>query len=207
MLPAQASSLQNQPRLQFAFDAQEAGAENKNTNGLEELGAPPQAGEKYEEIADAIASLAAASKIKTPPVSPQALAPKLELLQSLHAGLQALAAFCRANATGVAPESVESLSRKVLDLRTSYEAWASDQTSKLPLMLQRPQPNGSGNARHKIVESLLEGLYETRKLAAQGGLYFERRLAQLLEQDLPKLRSQFESSGNAELQKILQRLA
>ncbi len=213
MLPAQASSLQNKPRIQFAFDSPEAAGTSTNSKGapgLDDLGvrvsATPEAAEKYEEIADAIASLAAASKIKTPPVSAQALAPKIELLHRLQTDLATLAVFCRANATGVSAETVESVGRRVSDLRMSYEAWASDQTSKLPLMLQRPS-NGSENARRKIVESLLDGLYETRKLAAQGGLYFERRLAQLLEQDVPKLRAQFSGNTDEKLQKILASMA
>lgn len=211
LLPAQAASLQNKPRLQFAFEQNEGAKEETAANHrarLEDLGvrvnAQAEPGEKYEEIADAIASLAAASTIKPPQVAAQALAPKLELLQRLHAGLQALAVYCRAN--GVAAENVESVDRKVHELHMSYEAWAADQNAKLPLMLSRPASGGE-NARRKIVEALLDGLYETRKLAAQGALYFERRLAQVLEQDLPKLRAQFRDTSNAELQKILEGIA
>lgn len=209
LLPPQAASLQNKPRLQFA-DQNDATPANTAHAALSELGvkisAAPEAPEKYEEIVDALASLAAATKIKTPPVALQALTPKFELLQRLHGGLQALAAFCRTNSTNVSAETVESIARKTLDLRMNYEAWASDQNTKLPLLLARPA-NGNENAERKIVESLLDGLYETRKLAAQGGLYFERKVAQLLEQDVPKLRAQFSGASAPELRKILDTLA
>ncbi len=208
LLPPQAASLQNKPRLQFA-EQNETTTANAATEGLNELGvritAAPEVTEKYEEIADALASLAAASKIKTPPVALPALAPKLELLQRLHGSLQTLAAFCRANSTNVSAETVEGVARKTFDLRMSYEAWASDQNTKLPLMLTRPA-NGNENAQRKMMESLLDGLYETRKLAAQGGLYFERKVSQLLEQEVPKLRAQFVSTSNSELRKILDTL-
>lgn len=208
LLPPQATSLQDKPRLQFAEPNEPAFAsaahENLNDLGVR-INIAPEAAEKYEEIADALASLTAATKIKTPPVTLQALAPKLELLQRLHGSLQTLAAFCRANSTNVSAETVETVARKTFDLRMSYEVWASDQNTKLPLVLARPT-NGNENAQRKMVESLLDGLYETRKLAAQGGLYFERKVAQLLEQDVPKLRAQFVSTPNSELQKILDTL-
>ena len=209
LLPPQAASLQSKPRLQFA-DQNEATPANTAHAALSDLGvkisAAPETSEKYEEIVDALASLAAATKIKTPPVALQALTPKFELLQRLHGGLQTLTEFCRANSTNVSAETVESIARKTLDLRMNYEAWASDQNTKLPLMLARPA-NGNENTERKMVESLLDGLYETRKLAAQGGLYFERKVAQLIEQDVPKLRAQFSGATAPELRKILDTLA
>lgn len=207
-LPAQAASLQAQPRLRFAEEHADAGRETKSPiseGTLHDLGlrvaVPSATTENYEEIADAIASLAAAGKIKPPVVSLQTVAPKLEMLGRIHEGLQKLAALARASATGVSAESVETVARKVRELHLSYEAWATDQTLKMPIMLQRPA-NGGDNARRKIVESLLDGLYETRKIAAQGSLYFERRLSQLLEQELPKLRVQFTGEHKEEAQKI-----
>ncbi len=216
VLTAPAATPQSRPRLQFAPEkdeavfAPQAAANNRNTAVWSDTGAKFTAvegtAEKYEEIADAIASLAAASTIKPPAVSAQALAPKLDLLRRTYEGLQSLAVFCQKNSTRVSAETVEALARKVLDLRTSYEAWVSDQSLKMPLLLQRPA-NGGDNARRKIVESLLDGLYETRKIAAQGSLYFERRLSQLLEQDLPKLRNQFSGAQDVELQKIWESMA
>lgn len=207
-LPAQAASLHAQPRLRFAEEHTVPGSESKNSfseGSLHDLGLrisePSATTENYEEIADAIASLAAAGKIKPPIVSPQTVAPKLEMLGRIHEGLQKLAALCRSSATGVSAEAVEIIARKVRELHLSYEAWTADQTLKMPIMLQRPA-NGGDNARRKIVESLLDGLYETRKIAAQGSLYFERRLAQLLEQELPKLRAQFTGEHKEEAQKI-----
>ncbi len=158
-------------------------------------------GESVEELASAIDGLIAASATKPLTAPAMAMAQKIESLRRIGRGLQELAGICRALSLAAPLANVEILLRKVLDLQVSCEAWQADQSVKLSFSLPRPAHAGAP-ARREIVESIVDSLYETRKIAVQGPIYFERRVTQLLEYDLPKLRQQFKEIENEEMRRV-----
>lgn len=160
-----------------------------------------ETGDGFEEVASAIDVLIAASSTKPPAAPAAALLLKIDSLRRINNGLQALAAICRSQSWAAPLAGVEGLGRKVLDLQASCEAWLADQSLKLSLALPRSSPAGPPQ-RREIVEAIVNSLYETRKIAVQGPLYFERRVKQLLEFDLPKLRQQLADIENEEMRKV-----
>jgi hypothetical protein len=158
-------------------------------------------GYNFEEVASAIDVLIAASEAK-PLVAPAAaMSHKIESLRRIGNGLQQLAGICRALALSAPLAGVENLARKVQDLQTSCEAWRSDRSVKLSFSLPRTSPAGTP-ARREIVDAIVDSLHETRKIAVQGPIYFERRVTQLLEYDLPKLRQQLKEIENEEMRRV-----
>ncbi|MGH7493239.1 MAG: hypothetical protein ACREOO_12730 [bacterium] len=158
-------------------------------------------GDNFEEVASAIDVLIAASEAK-PLVAPAAaMSQKIDSLRRIGSGLQDLAGICRALALAAPLADVENLARKVQDLQMSCEAWKLDQSVKLSFSLPRSSQTRTP-ARREIVDAIVDSLHETRKIAVQGPIYFERRLTQLVEYDLPKLRQQFKEIENEEMRRL-----
>jgi hypothetical protein len=151
----------------------------------------PASGASLEEIVEAIDGVVAASASKPLLAPPSVTALKIDSLRRAADGLQKIAAACRQASAAAEAEAAENLRRKAAELALSYEAWVNNHAVKLSLNL--PGPGQSNDQRKKILDSLLDGLYETRKMAVQGPIYFDRRLSQLMNDELPKLRLQTEA--------------
>lgn len=151
-----------------------------------------------DEIVEAIDGVVAASSTKPLLAPPSITALKLDSLRRTAEGLQHLARACRESDLPVEAGAAETLRRRTVDLALSYETWVNDHALKLSLNLPTPGKD-SGETRREILDSLLDSLYETRKIAVQGPIYFDRRITQLMDEDLPKLRAQIAASDQPAL--------
>lgn len=159
-----------------------------------------------DEIFEAIDGVVAASSTKPLLAPPSVTALKLDSLRRTAEGLQHLARACREAGVPVEAGAAETLHRRTVDLALSYETWINDHALKLSLNLPTPGKD-SGETRREILDSLLDSLYETRKIAVQGPIYFDRRIAQLMDEDLPKLRAQIEALDQPALNQLWQQLS
>ncbi len=159
-----------------------------------------------EEIFEAIDGVVAASSTKPLLAPPSVTALKLDSLRKVAEGLQQLARACREAGVTAEASAAEALHRRTVDLALSYETWIYDHALKLSLNLPTPGKD-SGETRREILDSLLDSLYETRKIAVQGPIYFDRRIAQLMDEELPKLRAQIEALHQPALNQLWQQLS
>ena len=170
--------------------------------------AAEQKSENVEELASAIDSLIAASATKPLAAPAAVITQKIDSLRRIAGGLQELIKVCRTQSLSEPLAQVDGLARKVLDLQLSYETWLADQSVKLSFSLPRlaqteaPDAGRAAQTRREIVEALINNLDETRKIAVQGPIYFARRVTQLHEYDLPKLRYQLKEVENDEMRTI-----
>jgi len=168
-------------------------------------GEPKIRAASLDEISEAIDGVVAASSTKPLLAPPSVTALKLESLRRTADGLQHLARACREAGVPAEAGAAETLHRRTVDLALSYETWINDHALKLSLNLPTPGKD-SGETRREILDSLLDSLYETRKIAVQGPIYFDRRIAQLMDEDLPKLRAQIEALDQPALNQLWQQL-
>ncbi|MCK6559375.1 hypothetical protein HUU39_05515 [candidate division KSB1 bacterium] len=168
-------------------------------------GEPKIRAASLDEIVEAIDGVVAASSTKPLLAPPSVTALKLDSLRRTAEGLQHLARACREAGVPVEAGAAETLHRHTVDLAISYETWINDHALKLSLNLPTPGKD-SGETRREILDSLLDSLYETRKIAVQGPIYFDRRIAQLMDEDLPKLRAQIEALDQPALNQLWQQL-
>ena len=163
-------------------------------------------GENIEDIAVAIDGVVAAASTD-PLIAPQEkVSHNLDKLQKTADHLKRLAMLCHKRELDVVAESVEVTTRKAYELLFSYQEWASDQTLKLSLTLPRHNSKNK-EVRKEVVESVLDSLYETRKMAIQGPIYFDRRIMQLFDYDLPKLRKKFQDIESEPIKDMLEEIS
>ncbi|MDZ7266090.1 MAG: hypothetical protein ONB48_01985 [candidate division KSB1 bacterium] len=168
-------------------------------------GEPQTRAASLEEIVEAIDGVVAASSTKPLLAPPNITALKLDRLRRTAGGLQQLARGCREAGAPLEADAAESLQRRTLDLALSYETWINEHTLKLSLNLPAAGKDSS-ETRREILDSLLDGLYETRKIAVQGPIYFDRRITQLMEEELPKLRTRIEALNQPALNQLWEQL-
>ena len=164
-----------------------------------------EGGAKLEEISAAIDGLVAAASSKPLTAPAVKIAEKLAQLQRASTCLQQLTELCRGQNWETQVSSVETTKSKVDELAFSYRNWTLDHTLKLTLSLSQQLPE-KREKRQEVIDGLLNTLYETRKLAVQGPIYFERKVTQLFGYELPRLREQFKGIANAELESLWQEL-
>lgn len=155
----------------------------------------------FEEIVEAIDGVVAASATKPLLAPPSVTAVKIDALRRLAERLQKITAACQEAGAPTQAAAAENLRRKAAELALNYEAWVSSHALKLSLHLPHPGKD-SRETRKEILDSLLDGLYETRKIAVQGPIYFDRCMTQLMNEDVPKLRTQTEALENATIKNL-----
>lgn len=158
-------------------------------------------GASLEEIVEAIDGVVAASATKPLLAPPSITAVKIDSLRRLAERLQKIAAACHEAGAQTEAATAENLRRKAAELALNYEAWVNSHALKLSLHLPNPGKD-SRATRKEIMDSLLDGLYETRKIAVQGPIYFDRCMTQLMNDDVPKLRMQTEALENASIKNL-----
>ncbi len=162
---------------------------------------PKTSGASLEEIAEAIDGVVAASATKPLLAPPSVTAVKIDSLRRLAERLQKITVACQEAGARTEAAAAENLRRKAAELALNYEAWVSSHALKLSLHLPHPGKD-SGETRKEILDSLLDGLYETRKIAVQGPIYFDRCMTQLMNEDIPKLRTQTEALEHAGIKNL-----